>query len=247
MASEKKTSYEDTSGAIFTAAEKTGKFVREESKGRPLGELDYYDCPFSTEVELEDFSKDFLIRQMRIWQLWYRSMALIWWAKVGEKFGTDAANEMLPEVWDELGQGMAMYAPLLGPNYKSAEDIKTLEDGIKMANVPIDGGVDKTLFEGTVKWENKDLLYVTMTHCAMLEYFETIGEFKTAEWLCQVACPRGTEAYVVNPNIRVTGIKVPPRKESDGPNEPWCIWEYRMMDEPQPRGKGRKREVGQNR
>ena len=243
----KRTSYKDTSGAVFKAAEKTGKFIEAESKGRPKGELDYYDCPFSTDVELEDFSKEFLIKQMRIWQMWYRSMALCWWAKVGEKFGKEAANELLPEVWDGLGQGMPMYLPLLGPNYKSAEDIKTVREGMKMANLPIDGGVDKTLFEGAVKWENDNLCTVTMAHCAMMEYFEALGEMKTVEWLCQVACPRGTEAYVVNPNIKVTGIKVPPRKKSDDPKDPWCIWEYRMMDKPQPRGKGRRREVGQNR
>ena len=64
-----------------------------------------------------------------------------------------------------------MFTPCLGPNCKSAEDIKAVKDGIKIANLPPDGGVHKTLFEGTVKWENEKLLYVTMTHYAMLEYF----------------------------------------------------------------------------
>lgn len=247
MAKEKRIVYTDSRGEVFTAAEEKGIWREEESKGRPEKELDYYDCPFSTDIELEDFSKEFLVKLMRIWTNWYIGMALMWWAKVGEKFGQEAANELLPEVWENLAkQGMPAYLPLLGGDYKSVDDLKTVKECLHLGHLPPDGGIDKLLWRGTVRWETDNHCVATVTHCVLLEYFESIGATDTIKWLCQVAEVRGAEAYFVHPNIKVTGLKVPPRKKSADPNEPCCIWEYRMMDTPQPRGEGR-REVGPNR
>ena len=53
-----------------------GVFQRELSKGRPDKELDYYDCPFSTEMKWEDFSKEFLIKLLGMWQDWNMAQAL---------------------------------------------------------------------------------------------------------------------------------------------------------------------------
>jgi hypothetical protein len=126
---EEKIEYKDSRGELFQATTKKGVWDEAESKGRPLKELDYYNCPFSTDLELEDFSKEFLIKLMRTWEQWYISMALLWWAAIGEKCGQEAANELLPEVWEKLAQqGMPMYVPLLGPKYKTVDDLKTLKD-----------------------------------------------------------------------------------------------------------------------
>ena len=41
---------------------------------------------------------------------------------------------------------------------------------------------------------------------AVLESLKAMGATDTVKWICKVACPRGTEAYVFNPNMKVTGI-----------------------------------------
>ncbi len=214
-----------------------GVFQRELSKGRPDKELDYYDCPFSTEMKWEDFSKEFLIKVLGMWQDWNMAQALTWISEVGKRFGTRAADELMPAVWEELAKSsMPMFVPLLGPNYKTVDDIKTMEDGIKMGQLPPDGGLDRNLFAGNVEWQSPEVCITTVTHCVLLELFEATNQVESCLQLCHVAEPRGAEAYFVNPNIRVTGIKLPPRKSQ---NDPCCIWEYRMTDTPQPRGPGR--------
>jgi hypothetical protein len=217
-----------------------------ESKGKPAKELDYYDCPYSNDLEYEDFSKEFLIKLLRAGQKWYLSMALIWWAEVSKKIGQKEANELLPEVWETLAKScMPLYYPLLGPNYKTADDFKTLEECMKAAHLPPDGGVDKGEWRGTLIWEDANHAVATVYYCYLLEYFESIGAEDTICALCQVAEPRGAEAYFTHPNIKVTGIKVPPRKNPGGPFDdinPCCIWDYRLTDKPQPRGVDRERE-----
>jgi hypothetical protein len=209
----------------------------EKSKGRPDKELDYYDCPFSTELKWEDFSKEFLIKLLGIWQDWNMTQAFTWISEVGKRFGTRAADELMPAVWENLAKSsMHMFVPLLGPNYKTVDDIKTMEDGIKIGQLPPDGGLDRVLFKGTVEWRSPKVCITTVTHCVLLEAFEATNQVESCLQLCHVAEPRGAEAYFVHPNIRVTGIKLPPRKS---PNDPCCVWEYRMTDKPQPRGPGR--------
>jgi hypothetical protein len=65
-----------------------------------------------------------------------------------------------------------------------------------------------------------------------MEFLERTNQPERIHAMCHVAEPRGAEAYFVDPRIKVTGLNIPPRKDP-GPDEPYCIWEYRMMDEPQ--------------
>ena len=219
--------------------QKKGEFLWQESRGRPQGELDYFDCPFSNDVELEDFSKEFLLKLMNLWMKSFQTMAMSWIAEVSKKFGSRAAWEMVPDVWENLGRACApMYIPLLGPNYKTVDDIKTLQDAMRVGLLAPDGALDKTLYAGRTLWTSPDRFLTIVTHCVMMEYFEGINDVEACLQVCHIAEPRGAEAGFIHPNLKVTGIKVPPRKSGD-PNEPFCIWEYRLMDEPQPRGPGR--------
>ena len=131
-----------------------------------------------------------------------------------------------------------MYIPLLGPNYRTVDDIKTLQDAMRVGLLAPDGALDKTLYAGRTLWTSPDRFLTIVTHCVMMEYFEGINDVEACLQVCHIAEPRGAEAGFIHPNLKVTGIKIPPRKSGD-PNEPFCIWEYRLMDEPQPRGPGR--------
>jgi len=221
--------------------EKNGIFLREESRGRPKGEMDYFDCPFSNDVDFEDFSREFLVKLLKLWMDWYISMAMIWWVKVGEIVGKKEADKLLPEVWEAAAKGgMEPFIQMLGPNYKTVDDIKTLEDGLKASLLVPDGALNKNLWDGHTIWKGQDRVLTCVTHCVLMEFFEAIDSVESCEELCQVAEPRGAEAYFIHPNVRVRALKMPPRKS---PDEPFCVWEYRMMDKPQPRGKGRREKV----
>jgi len=217
---------------------KDGIFLKEESRGRPKGEMDYFDCPFSNDVDFEDFSKEFLIKLLKLWMNWYISMAMIWWVKVGDIIGKKAADKLLPEVWEALAKdGMEPFVQMLGPKYKTVADIKTLEEGLKASLLVPDGALNKNLWDGHTIWKGPDRVITCVTHCVMMEFYEGIDSVESCKELCEVAEVRGGEAYFIHPNIKVTALKMPPRKS---PDEPFCVWEYRMMDKPQPRGPGRR-------
>ena len=236
--------YKDTRGVTWKGVEAKGVDWKT-SSGRPTYEMDYFDCPFSLDLELEDFSKEFLIKLMHIWEKWYMTMPMLWWAKVRERFGPEPANEIMVDCWEELAQkGMEWYVPLLGPDYKSLDDIKTLNDCAKLALLPPDGGMERTLFTARMEWENENHAQAVIDHCVILELFESMGAIDGIEAICQHSEVRGTEAYFSNPCSRVTGVKVPPRKNASPDDPVCCIWDYKMCDTPQPRGKHRK-EVGQ--
>ena len=218
--------------------EKNGIFLQEESRGRPKEEMEYFDCPFSNDVDFEDFSKDFLVKLLKLWMDWYISMAMIWWIKVGEIIGKKEADKLLPEVWEAAAEGgMEPFIQMLGPSYKTRDDIKTLEEGLKASLLVPDGALNKNLWDGHTIWKGPGHVLTCVTHCVLMEFFEGIDSVESCEELCQVAEVRGAEAYFIHPNVRVTALKMPPRKH---PDEPFCVWEYKMMDEPQPRGPGRR-------
>ena len=73
--------------------EKNGIFLREESRGRPKEEMDYFDCPFSNDVDFDDFSKEFLVKLLKNWMNWYISMAMIWWTKTRMGWSEKVLNE----------------------------------------------------------------------------------------------------------------------------------------------------------
>jgi len=201
----------------------------EKSKGRPEKELDYYDCPFSIDIELEDFSKEFLIKLMKIWRSWYMTMNLVWYVLVEEKIGTEAAGRMMIDVWLKTTEAeMEKFIPLLGANYKSKEDLKTIEDSIKIAVLPPDGTIDKTLFAGSLDWDGPEHAKTVIHHCAMLEFFEAIDNLEPLKRLCHIQEPVCSEAYFINPRVKMLEIKTPPRKSKD---EPCCMWEFKLMDE----------------
>jgi len=203
----------------------------EKSKGRPEKELDYYDCPFSIDIELEDFSKEFLIKLMKIWRSWYMTMNLTWYALAEQKLGTDVTGKIMIDVWlKTTAAEMEKYIPLLGKNYKTKDDLKTIEDSIKMGVLPPDGTIDKTLFAGSFDWDGPEHAKSVIHHCAMLEFFEAVDNLAPMKQLCKVQEPVCSEAYFMNPRVKMLEIKTnttSPRKSKD---EPCCIWEFKLVD-----------------
>jgi hypothetical protein len=64
-----------------------------------MAELTDYSGPYKHDLRFEDFSKDFLIKMMTQWQRAYLRLSSIWYEKVMEKFGMDAADDCNLDVW----------------------------------------------------------------------------------------------------------------------------------------------------
>ena len=83
------------------------------------------------------------------------------------------------------------------------------------------------LFDGDVEIINDNHLKVTCTHCVVLEFFERTNQLERIPAHCQVMELEATKAYMVNPNIEVTALKLPPR---NSPDEICCQFEYKMKE-----------------
>ena len=200
----------------------------DKSKGRPEKELDYYDCPFSIDVELEDFSKEWLIKLMKLWRSWYMTMNLVWYVLVEEKLGTQVAGRIMIDVWLKTTEAeMEKFIPMIGKDYKTKDDLKTIEDSIKIAVLPPDGTIDKTLFAGSFDWEDDENANSVIHHCAMREFFEAMDNEAPMKQLCTIQEPVCSEAYFINPRVKMLEVKTGPRKSKD---EPCCIWDFKLMD-----------------
>jgi hypothetical protein len=57
-----------------------------------MSEMNDYSGPFRPNLKWEDFSKDFLIKLMKVWQYAWLEMAGQWHTAVHKRFGPEAAT-----------------------------------------------------------------------------------------------------------------------------------------------------------
>jgi len=102
------------------------------------------------------------------------------------------------------------------------EDVASV---LKFLQVDLGGGAIWPDFECEMKDRNRGIL--TIRRCLGLEYYERHGETTLQKHACEVLDVEGFEdaARLFNPNIKVTPLKLPPRKS---PEEIACQWEFKL-------------------
>ncbi len=183
-----------------------------------MPELEDYSCPFKPDLNLEDFSKDFLLKLITGWQFAWLRMADAWYETISQRFGPEAANECNLEAWTKVGQRV-------NPRLAKLANIKlnTVLDSLKLLQLPLDNNIGP-LYPVEYEIKNPNHVIMTILQCRSLLYFE-----RDAPHLIEPTCYRLEEqvmkAYLVNPRIKVTPLKLPPRKSRD---EAACIWEFKI-------------------
>jgi len=184
-----------------------------------MKELKDYSGEFSPGLKLEDFSKDALLRLFHTTAKLYLGMDGVWHSLIREKFGEQVARDLDVEVWSRA---------------------TPIEISRTMAAMNIQGDDVATLFKvfqcdpgtagvGDVECELKDKNHgiYTVKRCSSLEHFERHGDIEGIKWACEVIDTAMWTATTipVNPKIKVTPLKRPPRKSKD---EIACQWEFRL-------------------
>jgi hypothetical protein len=84
------------------------------------------------------------------------------------------------------------------------------------------------LTDSIIQVEDNTRATFTVTYCPILESLESKEGLLEGNRTCTVVCPRivKTAARVVNPKIRVTPSKLPPRQSKD---EACCQWEFSLL------------------
>jgi len=171
---------------------------------------------------LEDFSTDFLANLAREYAKAYLAMDGIWNGAVTQQVGGQQAMDCELVVW----QRMANYLlPKIAKLTNIQLPVKDLVEALKVWQITPDQLAPDVY---SIKYDIKDSNHVigTVTHCATLERFEK-GALGMIETLCHRVEVAAVEAQcqVLHPRMKVTPLKLPPRKS---PDEIACQWEFRL-------------------
>ena len=124
-----------------------------------MEELNDYSGPFKPDLTFEEFSKEFLLKLMRVWQYAWLHMAAAWFDLFKERFGSEVVCVLDRAAWVRVGERV-------NPRYAKIANIQlnTVLDSMKCLQLPLDnttGGIFPVEFD--IKNEND--VVVTIRRC----------------------------------------------------------------------------------
>lgn len=186
-----------------------------------MKELADYSGPFKPDLRFEDFSKEFLLKLIHSWQYAWLHMAGAWYDAVKRRSGADVANDCNLEVWLRIGERVVpRYAKIA-----NIQSISTVLDALKVQQLPLDNIIGG-LFQPEYDIKSPNHVIMTFNRCKALEVFEREAP-EQIEHTCHVLDPLVFKSYCINPNIKVTPLKLPPRKSQE---EIACQWELKLEE-----------------
>ena len=180
-----------------------------------------YSGTYRHDLKWEDFSKEFLVGLMKLWQGAYVSIQGAWVQVVSEKFDSDSADKCALEA-------LLLQADRMIPQFVEIGNIElnTVLDSLKVIQLAPDGHTESELFGGEVEIKSPNHVISTTTKCITCEFLEAFAPEKIQQ-LCYEMEQPVMEKFLNNPKIKVTPLKRPPRK---GPDDTFCQWEMKIEE-----------------
>jgi len=189
-------------------------------EGSKVPELSDYSGPYKPDLKFEDFSKDFLLKLINIWQYAWLTLEGAWYDAANESLGFEAANDCNLKAWLMVGERVN---PRLA---KAANiDLNNVVDSLKALQLPLDN-TSGGLFVSEYDIRTANHVILTVTRCLSLEYFERKAPHRIIPMCHEMEGPI-IQKYCVNPKVKVTPLKLPPRKS---PDEIACQWELTLKE-----------------
>jgi hypothetical protein len=178
-------------------------------------ELNDYSGPFKPDLKFDDFSKDFLLKLMRVWQRSWLQLNAGWFDEIVKRFGILAAYECDLEMWTRVAEEC-------NPRYARIANIepKSVVDSLKVLQLPLDNTMGE--YPSSFDIKNENYAIATTIRCPSLVWCEKNAP-ERIEPMCRVNELKIMSRYIANPNIRITALKMPPR---ESPEEVACQWEH---------------------
>ncbi|MDD5095275.1 MAG: hypothetical protein PHV74_12995 [Dehalococcoidia bacterium] len=187
-----------------------------------MAELRDYSGELKQGLELEDFSRDFLIRMLRSFSKAYMRMDEIWYQIVKEGLGQKQADRYRELLWQRVAEGIL-------PQLAKELDIQvnSMSDVFKVWQVAPDG-IATGKFPSVYDIVDENLAILTVTRCAALERLEKRAPDKIRS-LCQEIEAAAIDRYmtVFFPNAKVKPLLVPSGPRED-PRNIACKWEFTL-------------------
>jgi hypothetical protein len=187
-----------------------------------MTELNDYSGEFRPDLRYEDLSKDALLRLLRTYAKLFNGISGVWNTVNRKSMSIEEAFEKDLEVYKILVK--KFHTPLLREAMNiTGNDVLSLLKVFQMCPDGLD------VFKPEFDIKNKDHVIVTFTQCPTLSYFERNKDEKAIAALCGTngVEERTFKAYAeyINPDMRVTALKLPPRK---GKDDICCQWEFKI-------------------
>jgi len=184
-------------------------------------DLEDYSGEFKHDLKLQDFSKDALARMWATASRLYILIDGLWHVLMKERYGKEVALELSREIWRRA-------TPLEAKEASRTLNIVGHDVASCFKTWQVDPGAAGIMdLEFDLKNNNHGIF--TVKRCRALDYYERHYDNKTIEWFCKVI--DGVEfenyAHIFNPKIRLTPLKVPPRKTKE---EIACQWELKIAE-----------------
>ena len=188
-----------------------------------IPELSDLSGPLYTNLTRDRLSKEFLLKLMNNYQYSWLIVNGGYYDGLRSR-GVDfkTRNEIELESWRSMAKRVNWRYPKIG-NFP----LNTVVDSLKATQLPLDNTVG--LFPASYEVVHPNLVYERVDKCRTLEYLMKAEPERIIPMCHELEKPI-IEAYLINPKIKVTPLKLPPH---DDPNEtPCCIWELKIDEQP---------------
>ena len=189
-----------------------------------MAELSDYSGKFVPGIRFEDFSRDALLKLVKLYSKIYLGYMGMWNTVMKDHMSAEELSKFQTEVYVRTARQFEAPGVANALNIKG-NDVITL---IKLMQMIPDGTRQDT-YDSTYDIKNNNHAILTIKTCPTLFYLEKHGDTKVIDLICSVG---GVEeitiveyANFVNPDIKITALKLPPRKSKD---EIACQWDIKL-------------------
>jgi hypothetical protein len=183
-----------------------------------MDELKDYSGPYISNLKLEDFSKETLVKLWQGTSKLFMGIAGIYLSDLRAKDGDKIAYDMDSEVWRKMIP-LELKFVTRAMNIQG-NDVATVFKFLQ-CYACAGGQMDMEL-----DLKNKNHGILTVKRCRPLEYLERNNEIVAGKHMCDMDLwGWQLQATIINPDIKVTCLKMPPRKSGE---EITCQWEYKQ-------------------
>lgn len=182
-----------------------------------MTERNDYDGPFDPNIRYADFSKEFLLKALKSYADYIRKLDGIWYLSLKKRAGDDLAFETDLDVWKEMEvHDVRSTCKLFGI---TGNDVAAVIKATQMSPWA-------WVLEKHFELKSPRLGIWTVTRCPTLLALEKEGEGRESRICRQVETKLfEIRARAINPKMKVTALKMPPRKSKD---DIACQWEFRL-------------------
>ncbi len=183
-----------------------------------MSEIADYSGPFDPRFSHDKLNREALLRLLKAYGEYLVRVDGFWYITVMNRVGNDIAFDCDTRVWEER---LLLYDLKL-----TTSNLNIHGDDVATVMKYIQATPWNWVYEMEIDVKCNDHAIVTYHHCPTLPSLEREATGREKQ-ICQGLDARLFRmiANYFNPNIKVTGLKVPPRT---GYNDCSCQWEYRL-------------------